>query len=139
VDEYYEALQSLVQRLGIASKVTFYGHIDRPEAWYHKIDIFVSNSYSEGLQVSPLEAIASGCYGLSHYWEGADELFPAENLYFSSQELNEKILRYCDQTETERKIEILRGHAAVRARFDVDKTKGQIRQQIEAAGASYDR
>jgi len=85
--DYYEALHRLVSKLNLNDKVLFYGHISDPQNWYHKIDILISNSYSEGLQVTPMEAIASGCYCLSHYWDGAEELLPEENLFFTSREL----------------------------------------------------
>ena len=62
--------------------------------WYPKIDVFVSNSYSEGLQVAPMEAMAMGCSVLSHHWHGADELVPHENLYLTDHELAAKLAAY---------------------------------------------
>ena len=103
-EDYYYALQSIVADLGIQEKVTFYGNVKETWDWYHKIDIFISNSYSEGLQVAPMEAMASGCYCLSHRWRGADELLPQEYLYFTDTELREKILQYCVTSE-EKKLE----------------------------------
>ncbi|HMN29574.1 MAG TPA: glycosyltransferase family 4 protein, partial [Caldilineaceae bacterium] len=75
-EDYYRALHHLVNELKLQEKVTFYGNVAEPWLWYPKIDIFISNSYSEGLQVAPMEAMASGCYCLSHRWEGAEELLP---------------------------------------------------------------
>jgi glycosyltransferase involved in cell wall biosynthesis len=92
--DYYTALYALVTKLNLIDQVTFYGHVTDPQVWYQKIDIFISNSYSEGLQVSPMEAIASGCYSLSHHWDGADELIPSDALFFSERELVEKICLY---------------------------------------------
>ncbi|MDT8306345.1 MAG: glycosyltransferase family 4 protein [Anaerolineae bacterium] len=134
--EYYEAMRALVAKLGLEDKVTFYGHVERPEAWYGKIDIFISNGYSEGLQVSLLEAIASGCYSLSHYWDGADELMPADTLYFGEAELVERILCYAELPEQERQRRRLALHEVVAARNDVDETKRQIRQIIEDVAAT---
>jgi glycosyltransferase involved in cell wall biosynthesis len=82
--------------------VTFYGHVEKPEDWYPRIDIFISNGYSEGLQVSPMEAMATGCYCLSHHWDGADELLPVEQLYFTDRELQDLVLQHVDRTEAER-------------------------------------
>jgi glycosyltransferase involved in cell wall biosynthesis len=130
-DEYETTIRSLVDRLGIAPNVTFYGHVEKPEAWYRNIDILISNSYSEGLQVTPLEAMASGCYALSHRWEGAEDLFPAANLFFTSSELREKILHYVGLDETERKRLQMQGHCTVQERFNVDKTKVKIQALIE--------
>jgi glycosyltransferase involved in cell wall biosynthesis len=134
--EYYEAMRALVTKLGLEEKVTFYGHVERPEEWYGKIDIFISNGYSEGLQVSLLEAIASGCYSLSHFWDGADELMPADTLYFGEAELVERILCYADMPEPERARRRLALQDVVAARNDVDETKRQIRELIEAVAAA---
>lgn len=134
--EYYEAMLSLVRKLGLEDEVTFYGHVGKPEEWYAGIDIFISNGYSEGLQVSLLEAIASGCYSLSHFWDGADELMPADTLYFGEAELVERILCYADMPEAERERRRLALQQAVAARNDVDKTKREIRELIEAVAAS---
>jgi len=131
--DYYEALQVLPKKLGIQDKITFYGPVSDPEDWYRKVDIFISNSYSEGLQVSPMEAIASGCYCLSHDWDGADELLPAGNIYRTDRELAEMLSRYCDLSEAQRQQE----QAALRSRvskcFNLDEIKVQIRQVVEEA------
>ena len=132
--DYHEALQSLVRRLGLQDRVTFYGKVTDPASWYRKIDIFISNSYSEGLQVSPMEAIASGCYCFSHHWEGADELLPEGNLFFTSSELQGKILEHCDASSVEREARRQALCTMVRERFDVDRTKVQIRHLVEEAG-----
>jgi glycosyltransferase involved in cell wall biosynthesis len=135
--DYAPALHSLVHELGIADKVAFYGKVTNPHSWYAKIDIFISNSYSEGLQVSPMEAIATGCYCLSHWWDGADELLPNQNLYYSDQELMQKISAYCDASEVERQEMIDALMALVRERFDVANTKVQIREIVEEVGNHY--
>jgi glycosyltransferase involved in cell wall biosynthesis len=93
--DYEEALHFAVEQLNIKDNVTFYGSMKDPWSWYPKIDIFVSNSYSEGLQVAPMEAMATGCYVLSHHWRGADELVPADHLYLTDNQLQAKILEYC--------------------------------------------
>ncbi len=131
--EYAEALRALVKKLGLQKKITFYGHVSEPENWYPKIDIYISNGYSEGLQVSPMEAMATGCYALSHHWDGADELLPPENLFFSEAELIERIERYCNLSDAERDAERAKMRALVVEKFNVDKTKIQIRQLIEAS------
>ncbi len=134
--EYYEAMQSLLRKLGLEESVTFYGHVDRPEEWYAGVDIFISNGYSEGLQVSLLEAIASGCYSLSHFWDGADELMPPDTLYFGEAELIERILCYADMPEAEREQRRLALRRVVAARNDVDKTRREIRELIEAVASA---
>jgi glycosyltransferase involved in cell wall biosynthesis len=133
--EYDDAVRQLVERLGLRDKVTFYGHVAEPEHWYPRIDIFISNGYSEGLQVSLLEAMASGCHSLSHHWDGADELMPPENLYYTNTELVQQILRYEGKSEAERDWERARMRAIVCDGFDVDVTKVAIRRVIEEAAA----
>ncbi|HZD10503.1 MAG TPA: glycosyltransferase family 4 protein [Candidatus Binatia bacterium] len=135
-EEYFEAVHALVRALHLNDRVTFYGHVNDPEAWYRKIDIFISNSYSEGLQVSPMEAIASGCFCLSHLWDGADELLPAEDLYFTDSQLQAKILEYCQATEAERRGRQRQQYDIVCERFNVDLTKVQIRQLLESVAAA---
>ena len=92
---YYEALLRLVERLGLAGQVQFHGPVQDRWAWYRQMDILVSFSYSEGMQVAPLEAAVSGCYCLSHWWEGAEEAFPQEQLFFTEGEFVARVRRYC--------------------------------------------
>jgi glycosyltransferase involved in cell wall biosynthesis len=135
--DYDDAVRQLVDRLGLNNKVTFYGHVPKPEEWYPLIDIFVSNGYSEGLQVSPMEAMASGCYCLSHNWDGADELLPAANLYETNTELKNLVLAYAGSTEPERLKARGPLRDMVRERFNVDVTKTEIRQLVEQAAAAF--
>jgi glycosyltransferase involved in cell wall biosynthesis len=129
--DYYHALHQLVLKLNLKDKATFYGNVTNPQDWYHKIDIFISNSYSEGLQVSPMEAMASGCYCLSHHWDGADELLPEANLYYASSELQEKILRYCESSEVEKQEQRERMRSITLEKFDIARTKKEIRKVVE--------
>ena len=131
LEEYSEALKILVQKLQLQNKITFYGHISDAKKWYANIDIFISNSYSEGLQVSPMEAIASGCYCLSHHWDGADELLPDESIFFTEFDLVQIIQEYCNASDSEKKLRREKQRSRVVENFDVDKTKIQIRHIIE--------
>lgn len=132
--DYYDAMRTLVRRLGLEKRVMFYDNVQDPQDWYHQIDIFLSNSYSEGLQLAPMEAMASGCYTLSHRWEGADELLPEENLFYTGTQLRQKILEYADMPEVEklRKRQALR--AIVFENYDINQIKVQIRQLVEEIG-----
>lgn len=134
--DYYNALHHIVADLKLQDKVTFYGNVTDPWNWYHKIDIFISNSYSEGLQVAPMEAMASGCYCLSHRWDGAEELLPNENLFYTSNELQEKILHYCAIPETQKQEQRSRMRVIACAQFDIEQTKLQIYQAIEEIAAN---
>jgi glycosyltransferase involved in cell wall biosynthesis len=135
--DYYTAMHTLVDRLGLGSRVTFYDNVPDPQNWFSKIDILLSNSYSEGLQLTPMEAMASGCFTLSHRWEGADELLPEENLFYTGAELRQKILDYSHTDEAEK----LRRRQALRAivceKFDIRQIKVQIRQLVEEVGQAW--
>ncbi len=130
--EYRDALHRLTNALKLQDRVVFYENVTEPEQWLANIDIFISNSYSEGLQVSPMEAIASGCYCLSHAWDGADELLPEGNLYYTDPQLIERLQCYAALSEAERLARQTALREMVHERFDVDKIKVQIRQVVEA-------
>jgi glycosyltransferase involved in cell wall biosynthesis len=128
---YYVAIRNAVRRLGMESYVVFDGHIEDTADWLRNIDIFLSNSYWEGQQVALIEAMATGCYCLSHFWSGAEEMLPDENLFVTNDELKAKIIAYSMKSESERQA--LRNHLRALAvdRFDIEKTKLQIRVMLE--------
>ena len=134
--EYYGILHGLVENLSIQDKVTFYDRVSNPQDWFHQIDIFISNSYSEGLQVSCIEAMASGCYCFSHHWDGADELLPDEHLFYTNGQMVEKILQYSLLPEAEKREKLAVLRSTVEEKYDIDKTKLQIRQVLEQVGAA---
>jgi glycosyltransferase involved in cell wall biosynthesis len=129
-EDYYYALMYLVKELDLSSRVSFCGNVTDTRNWFQNIDVFISNSYSEGLQVAPMEAMASGCYCLSHHWDGSDELLPPENLYFTNSELRQKILHYCDFTVEEKELQRSKMREIACAKFDNNQTKIQIRQVL---------
>jgi glycosyltransferase involved in cell wall biosynthesis len=133
--DYYRAIQYIVSELELNSKVTFYDHVADTPAWYHKIDIFISHSYSEGLQVSPMEAMASGCYVLCHRWDGAKELLPEGQLYFTGRELRQKIVDFCQLPEADRLHEKEAMRAWACRHFDINQTIIDICQSIEEVAA----
>lgn len=130
--DYYFAMTDMVQRLGLAARVTFDGPVEDTPAWYRKIDIFISNSYSEGLQLAPMEAMASGCYTLSHWWAGAEELLPETNLFCSESELQQRVASYVALAETEKRQQIEQLRSIVEAKFDVQRTSLEFQRLIEA-------
>lgn len=132
--DYYEAILRLVKELNLQDRVKFYGNITDTSNWYHLIDIFISNSYSEGLQVAPMEAMASGCFCLSHYWEGADELLPQENLYFTSGEMIEKILEFDNLSDAEKLSKQEQLRCIISDYFNVEVIIPKIRKVVEEVG-----
>lgn len=128
---YSYEVQSLVERLGLQPFVRFRGHVDNTPAWFEDVDIFVSNSCSEGLQVALLEAMASGCHCLSHWWDGAEEILPEDHLYWSDRELQEKIALFCDASVESREESCSTMRGIVEQRFDIDAKKLIVKRIIE--------
>ncbi len=135
--DYYAAIHQVVDRLGLQESIRFYEHVEDAKAWYQFIDIFISNSYSEGLQVSPMEAIASGCYCLSHHWDGADELLPAENLFITGLEMNQKIKAYADLPPDLKIKKITDLKNRVNQNFDIKNISTEILSLVESVGHKY--
>jgi glycosyltransferase involved in cell wall biosynthesis len=131
--DYYTSLQHLVDRLSLRQKVTFHGFIEKPWEWYPSIDIFVSHSFSEGLQVSPMEAMACGCYTLSHHWNGAEELLPSDCLYVCDRELKEKVLAYMRLPSQEKQIQRMRMRNEAVLRFDIQKASQLVSEVVDLA------
>jgi glycosyltransferase involved in cell wall biosynthesis len=131
--DYYDAMMRLTTALDLNGSVVFDGDVSEPSRWYGKIDIFVSNSYSEGAQVALMEAMAAGRYSLSHHWEGAEELLPDDYLYLTDSEFTAKVLRYCDESEHTRRLHQERLRDIARERLDIEGVKERIREVLEEA------
>ena len=136
-EDYYYALQSIVVDLGMQDKVVFYGNVKDTWNWYHKIDIFISNSYSEGLQVAPMEAMASGCYCLSHHWRGAEELLPSDYLFYTNTELQVKILQYCNLSDAQKLEQKKCMRELAKEKFDINQTIKQVVSTVDEVAAMY--
>ena len=124
--DYYRAMHHLVAQLNLQSRVHFDGLITDPATWYRKIDMFVSNSYAEGLQVAPMEAIASGCYAVSHRWEGCDDLFPIEDTFVTQAEFEAVMLNYLSAAPDTRTLQRQRQLARVTEICDMRRVSQQI-------------
>jgi glycosyltransferase involved in cell wall biosynthesis len=126
---YAAATCRLVEKLGLQDSVLFDGRVD-PALWLQKIDILISNSYWEGQQVALIEGMASGCYCLCHFWAGAEEMLPPENLYITEAEFCQKILSYAETSAAEKRQCQARLRAIAYDKFDIERIKPQIRQII---------
>ena len=135
--DYWQALQYLVDLLGLRHRIHFYGKVEDPWNWYRQIDIFISMSYSEGLQVTPMEAMACGCYTLAHCWHGADELVPADRLFVSEQELQQLILAYCALPEAAKQEQARATRDWASDHFDIRQTIRQFRSTIDCAAQEW--
>ncbi len=131
--DYYESLIYLTQKLGIENKITFYNKVEDRWNWYDNMDIFVSNSYSEGMQVAPLEAATRGCYCVTHWWEGAEEIFDHDELFLKEIDFVEKIEKYSRASAEEqiRMKEPLKNF--VREKCSINIITSQIQSIIERA------
>jgi len=53
-------LEARVSELGIGDQVQFVGHVRDPEGWLRKAEVVVRASYTEGLSLAVIEAMAAG-------------------------------------------------------------------------------
>jgi len=86
----------------LEDSITLTSPVTDAHSWLQSIDIFISNSYWEGLQNALIEAMATGCYCISHAWGGVEEALPAENICVTDRELEEKIIQYSALPEIEK-------------------------------------
>ena len=134
LDEYFVALLRLIEKLGLRDDVTHYDHVSDPSGWLQRMDIFISNSYWEGHQVALIEAMAAGCHCLSHFWDGAEEVLPTENLYATDAQLQRMILEYCSLPDHEKRDRQARMRAIAVEKFDIEATKSRIRAILHDIG-----
>lgn len=132
--DYHNAIRYLINQLGLQKRVVFDGFLPDPSGWYNQMDIFVSNSYSEGLQVALMEAMSSGCYCLSHHWKGVDEMLSEQYLFWDDASLIEKVLAYIGLPDVEKQKLRAEMRGAACDKFDIEKTKKTIRSVIESVG-----
>jgi glycosyltransferase involved in cell wall biosynthesis len=129
-ERYYISMQRVVQKLGLQEQVTFYGYVQQPENWFKGIDIFISNSFWEGQQVALIEAMASGCYCLAHFWDGAEEVLPSEYLYSTESDLQRKLVAYYHLTEAKKTEQRARMRCLAEERFNIQETNGKVQEVI---------
>ncbi len=127
---YALAVERLVKELGLQDAIRFDGQVTDIPTWLQKIDIFISNSFWEGQQVALLEAMAAGCYCLSHFWAGAEEMVPPANLFLTERQWQEKIVAYATLSDTEKEAQQSELRRLAAEHFDINRTKCQIRQII---------
>lgn len=125
-DDYYTAIERLIIKLGVQEQVTLYGPTRTPERWLQEIDIFLSNSYWEGQQVALLEAMAAGCYALSHFWDGVEDILPPEALFGPEAELQQKLITYAELPAAEKQQRRDQMRAQACERFDLRQTTKAI-------------
>jgi len=76
--ECRQDLEKLTADLGISDFVRFTGFMDKTERIYSALDAVVLSSFNEGLSVTVIEAIASGCYVVGTRVGGVPDLVKDE-------------------------------------------------------------
>jgi glycosyltransferase involved in cell wall biosynthesis len=133
---YTASIKSLVEKLRLHDIVKFDGYVTDTQKWLQNIDVFVSNSYWEGQQVALLEAMASGCFCLSHNWDGVEEILPNENLYCTNDELIKKFLIFNSLSDYDKKNQYQIMREIAEEKFDIRKMISRIYSIIESASVN---
>lgn len=132
LDRYYVAVQRLIERLELGDAVKLYGQVDNPAEWLQNIDIFISNSYWEGMQTALLEAMATGCYCLAHFWDGVEEALPPANIYITDSELKQKIIKYSTLSANEKKFQRNLMREIAENKFNLQNSIYEIKKEINS-------
>ena len=130
-DGYYVAIERVIDKLNLQDAVTLHGPINDAHRWLREMDIVVSNSYWEGQSVALLEGMASGCYALSHFWDGIEDVLPAECIYGRDVELQEKLIAYAETSAAEKLQQRQRMRELTCQKFDIRQTEKGIRNILE--------
>jgi glycosyltransferase involved in cell wall biosynthesis len=128
---YFSSIKRAVNKLGLENQVIFHGKVTAPATWLQNIDIYISNSYWEGQQNALIEAMASGCFCLSHFWDGSEEILPVNYLFRNDEELQAKIIDYINLTEECKQKHQRRMREIFDAKFDFNITKLEFRRLFE--------
>ncbi len=134
-DDYYIAVQRLIEKLQLQSHVTMHGHVDQPQQWLRNIDIYLSNSYWEGQSVALLEAMASGCYALAHFWDGSEDILPERCIYAGDADLANRLIAYAELPAAAKEQQRTEMRALACAHYDMRNTADQIRRVIDATSS----
>ncbi|MEM3432909.1 MAG: glycosyltransferase family 4 protein [Candidatus Methanomethyliaceae archaeon] len=129
--QYYLSMRSAVAKLGLHAVVQFYGHVENPHEWLSGIDVFISNSFREGQQMALLEAMATGCYCLAHFWDGVEEILPEEYIFATPADLVQKVIEYCELPDEEKVERQRRMRSIAEAKFDEQRMVREILDVIE--------
>ena len=135
--DYWDALQGIVLELGIEKHVEFAGEIIETPTWLQQRDIFISASFSEGQQLSLIEAMASGCYCLSHCWDGSEEILPRENIFTTDSDLRKKLIDYASWSSGRKEEAQVGMRRIAESRFDesmVVRSIGNMVEELAHAG-----
>jgi glycosyltransferase involved in cell wall biosynthesis len=124
---------ALAQQLGLESEVRFMGSHPDPRAFFWAADVFVMPSLHEGLAISPLEAIASGCPAILADVSGLKEIAAETKWTISVATDEESIASGLGRAATIpakiRRSRALEDSASIRERFSV---QGGVQVMIDS-------
>ena len=136
-DDYLVSIQRLIEKLGLQNDVALVGFVKDTAAWLQTIDLFISNSYWEGQQVALVEAMAAGCYCLAHNCDGAEEVVPAEQLFLTDAELQQKVIEYANLPVAIKQQRHDQMRAIACSKFDAEDQKAAIRRIFVEVAQTY--
>ena len=112
-DGYYIAIERLIEKLRLADNITLYGHVKETEAW--------------------LQTIASGCYCLSHFWDGIEDVLPDECVFGLDDELEKKLIAYAELPAAEKCRRRTQMRQIAAEKFDIRQATQALHHVIESA------
>ncbi|MDR1050987.1 MAG: glycosyltransferase [Deltaproteobacteria bacterium] len=88
-DKRYEiGMPHFIEAAGLGDRVKFYGHISDADRWLADKDYILCSSLNESQGVGLLEAMSRGCRPLIYNFPGAMDLYPAEYLWTTFDDLD---------------------------------------------------
>ncbi|WP_353979043.1 glycosyltransferase [Salinicola endophyticus] len=89
---YREQYRRLNEDPLLKDSVIFDPHGDDMPQWYSEVDYILSVSDHESFHLAIAEGASAGCYPLTLPWEGADEIYPKNWIFKSTQAMVSAIL-----------------------------------------------
>lgn len=102
-DPRYEiCMPHFVAEAGLAGAVTFYGHVKNPDEWLKDKDFIICTSPIESQGVGLLEAMSLGCRPLIRNFPGSRDLYRANQIWSTFDELEDLLLNGPSPEESSR-------------------------------------
>ena len=132
--QYTGPCQELIEDLDLAAKVHLSPHMDVKDwrSCLGAMDLFISNSIREGVQISLIEAMLSGIHPFVHAWRGAEAYYPKECIFKTQRELVDKIIEWGKLDELNKRALSQSAREWVVERFDNDVLMERLMDELEA-------
>lgn len=131
-DEYNWPIKKLIEDLGLNERIWFINQMNK-QAWIEFLkdkDIFWSNSFLEGFQVSLAEAMASGLYPIVNMWHGSRVWYPEWAIHRSLLEMS-KAFSFWNGMNPKEKLRFARLARKSVMPYDEKKIAKEIRKLVE--------